>query len=58
MIGADWIVEKLISGNNESGGRVSGSLAFASGIDMFIDGLLLGISFVIGEKQGIMITIA
>jgi ZIP family zinc transporter len=58
MIGADWIVEKLISGNNEVRGRGSGTLAFASGVDMLIDGLLLGISFGIGKKQGIMITIA
>jgi ZIP family zinc transporter len=58
MIGAEWLVEKLIAGNNEVGGRGSGGLAFASGIDMFIDGLLLGVSFGIGKKQGIMITIA
>jgi ZIP family zinc transporter len=58
MIGAEWLVEKLIAANNEVGGRGSGGLAFASGIDMFIDGLLLGVSFGIGKKQGIMITIA
>jgi ZIP family zinc transporter len=58
MIGAGRLVEKLTGGNSEVGGRGSGSLAFASGIDMVIDGLLLGVSFGIGDKQGIMITIA
>jgi ZIP family zinc transporter len=58
MIGAERVMEKLIGGNNEVGGAGSEGLAFASGIDMFIDGLLLGVSFGIGEKQGIMITIA
>lgn len=58
MIGAGRLVEKLIGGNNEVEAIGSGGLAFASGIDMFIDGLLLGVSFGIGEKQGIMITIA
>lgn len=58
MIGADSVVEKLISSNNDVGGTGSGTLALASGIDMFIDGLLLGISFGIGKAQGIMITIA
>jgi ZIP family zinc transporter len=58
MIGTGWLVEKLIGGSKEVEAMGSGSLAFASGIDMFIDGLLLGVSFGIGEKQGIMITIA
>jgi zinc transporter, ZIP family len=58
MIGAGRLIEKLIGGNNEVEGAGSRGLAFASGIDMFIDGLLLGVSFGIGEKQGIMITIA
>ena len=58
MIGAEWLIETLIAGNNQVGGRGSKSLAFASGIEMFIDGLLLGISFGIGKKQGIMIAIA
>jgi ZIP family zinc transporter len=58
MIGAGRLVEKLIGGKNEVEAMGSGGLAFASGIDMVIDGLLLGVSFGIGEKQGIMITIA
>ena len=58
MIGAEWFIEKLTIGNSQVGVRGSGGLAFASGIDMFIDGLLLGVSFGIGKKQGTMIAIA
>lgn len=58
MIGAERLIEKLTGAGDRVGGRSSGGLALASGIDMFVDGLLLGVSFGIGEKQGIMITIA
>jgi ZIP family zinc transporter len=58
MIGAGRILDKLTSGISGSQRAGSRSLAFASGIDMFIDGLLLGVSFGIGKRQGIMITIA
>jgi ZIP family zinc transporter len=36
----------------------SGGLVIASGIDVFIDGLLIGVSFDVGLKAGIIITIA
>lgn len=58
MIGAGQIIEKLTGRNKESQRAGAPSLALASGIDMFIDGLLLGVSFGIGKRQGIMITIA
>ncbi len=36
----------------------SGGLVIAAGIDVFIDGLLIGVSFDVGLKAGIIITIA
>jgi|SRR5579859_3560429 len=37
--------------------KVSGSLLFAAGIDLVIDGLMLGIGFAAGAKEGILLTI-
>ena len=36
----------------------SSGLVIASGVDVFIDGLLIGVSFDVGIKEGIIITIA
>lgn len=58
MICAGQLIEKLIGDESEVGGASSLGLALASGTDLFIDGLLLGISFGVGQKQGIIITIA
>lgn len=40
--------------------RASGRFAMlsASGIDIFIDGLVLGLAFIAGEKAGILLTVA
>lgn len=46
-------VSEKIEGRGGSGG-----LVIASGVDVFIDGLLIGVSFDLGLKAGIIITIA
>lgn len=58
MIGAGRLIEKILGAGDRGVGGSSAGLALASGIDTLIDGLLLGVSFGIGEKEGIMITIA
>jgi ZIP family zinc transporter len=42
----------------KNGVQVSGSLIAASAVDISIDGLMLGIGFAAGAKQGILLTIA
>lgn len=41
-------------------GRATGRMAFlvATGIDIFIDGLVLGLSFLAGDQAGLLLTIA
>ena len=50
------IVRKVSEKFEVSGG--SGGLVIASGVDVFIDGLLIGVSFDVGLKAGIIVTIA
>ncbi len=38
--------------------RIPTSLLAAVGIDLLIDGFLVGISFAVGEKQGLLLTLA
>lgn len=57
MLAARWFMGRLEK-NRESGEKGSGGLLIASGVDVFIDGLLVGISFEIGLREGIIITLA
>jgi len=50
------LVRKVSEKYEGSGG--SGGLVIASGVDVFIDGLLIGVSFDVGLKAGIIVTIA
>ena len=52
MLAVRWITERV------EGERGSGGLVIAAGVDVFIDGLLMGVSFDVGLKAGIIITIA
>jgi zinc transporter, ZIP family len=52
-----WTRE-LEKGGSGSGKNGSGGLFIASGVDVFIDGLLVGISFEVGSREGVIITIA
>lgn len=51
------VLMMLLQHLNERSGSRSGMLT-AIGIDIFIDGLVLGISFAAGAKTGIMLTLA
>jgi len=52
MLVVRWGAEKF------EGKQGSGGLVIAAGVDVFIDGLLMGVSFDVGLKTGIIITIA
>jgi len=52
MLVVRWGAEKF------EGGQGSGGLVIAAGVDVFIDGLLMGVSFDVGLRAGIIITIA
>jgi ZIP family zinc transporter len=61
MLVVRWLTGKLEREEADgSGGRAGGSggLVAASAVDVFIDGLLMGVSFDVGLKEGIIITIA
>ncbi|MCG8651032.1 MAG: hypothetical protein MI861_14435 [Pirellulales bacterium] len=49
-----------ITAKTEKGGgtKGSGSLVTSAGLDIFIDGLLMGVSFSIGVTQGLILTLA
>ena len=57
MIGLKRLIDKIGESKKKKDDGSTG-LLMASGIDMFIDGLLVGVSFSVGVKQGVMITIA
>jgi ZIP family zinc transporter len=55
------LVKELTGGHDHSHDKTPGTpwgLLVAIGIDLFIDGLLIGIAFVSGEKGGVLIAIA
>ena len=58
MLGIRAWSERSSKKDSENGERVSGSLVAASAVDIVIDGLMLGIGFAAGAKQGILLTIA
>ncbi|MEQ9619458.1 MAG: transporter [Deltaproteobacteria bacterium] len=57
MLAVRWAMGRLEK-KRETGKKGAGGLLVASGVDVFIDGLLVGISFDIGLREGIIITIA
>ena len=40
------------------GAGIPRSLLFATGVDLIIDGLMLGIGFAAGQKEGVLLTVA
>ena len=57
MLGMKWLTEKLLP--REKGGNLPPfSLIVTVGLDVFIDGLIVGIGFAIGSKEGILLTLA
>lgn len=57
MLGLRWVIARLEQ-TNEPKGRTPTGLVGAVGIDMFVDGLLVGVSIVAGARQGVLVTIA
>ena len=57
MLGIKWISERRGQFGLLEGGK-SSSLVFAAGIDYVVDGLLVGIGFVLGAKSGGLLTFA
>lgn len=49
---------RLEAGTEDKGSAIRTSLLLASGLDIALDGLLIGVSFVAGERQGVLVTIA
>ncbi len=59
MLGLRWITEsKLETGHTGQGNRMPTALLVATGIDIILDGLLVGIGFGAGEKEGKLLVIA
>lgn len=58
MLIARWSMGRLEKKRSGAGKRGPGGLLIASGVDVFIDGLLVGISFEVGLREGIIITVA
>jgi zinc transporter, ZIP family len=60
-VGLMLLIKQLTGGHshdNEKSQGIPWNLLIAVAIDLFIDGLLIGIAFVAGEKGGILVTIA
>lgn len=52
-------VKHFFEGNEQEGGsKNNSSLVTAMGIDVALDGLLIGLGFAAGQKQGLLLTIA
>lgn len=58
MLLVSFVMDKFEQKESSEHSRGSGGLVVASGIDVFIDGLLMGVSFDVGIKEGVIITIA
>lgn len=58
MLGIRAWSERSDKKDSENSKQVSGSLIAASSVDIVVDGVMLGIGFAAGGKQGILLTIA
>lgn len=58
MLGVRLWSEKRAKKNLEKSETASGSLIVATAVDIVVDGLMLGIGFAAGAKQGILLTVA
>ena len=55
---AAMLVIRAMTETKEKASKASGGLLFATAVDISIDGLILGIGFAAGAKQGILLTLA
>lgn len=44
--------------SNDSGGKTRYSLIVAVGVDVFVDGMLIGVGFALGQRQGLLLVFA
>jgi ZIP family zinc transporter len=51
-------LQKQETHSDEAGGSISRAFVITMGIDIFIDGCLIGIGFRAGEKEGTLLTVA
>lgn len=58
MLGVRIRSERRREENSEKGGSTSRSLIIATAVDIGVDGLMLGVGFAAGAKQGVLLTIA
>lgn len=58
MLFVRWYMGRLEKKGSAAGKKGPGGLIVASGVDVLIDGLLVGISFEVGVREGIIITAA
>lgn len=57
MLGMKWLLRRFVPGG-EGADAPPTSMAITIGIDIFIDGLLIGIGFTAGAEVGVLLTIA
>lgn len=57
MLGLKALTKRL-PGQDAGAGRFPTSLLFILGVDIALDGILIGVGFAAGEKQGLLLTIA
>lgn len=58
MLAVKFFVEKLEGKDGEESSKLPTGLLVAMGIDLLIDGLLLGVGFAAGNKEGILLSVA
>lgn len=57
MLGVKALTERIERSDGQTGGRKAG-LLIAVGIDVFLDGLLIGVGFAAGERVGTLLVVA
>lgn len=58
MLGLRHVTQQLKPHDNPQKRRVPLSLVFAVGLDLLVDGLLIGLGFTAGENVGVLLTLA
>lgn len=56
MVGMKWVTHR--SGQVKTGQAKPMSLVFSAGVDYLVDGLVIGVGFVLGAKAGGLLTVA
>lgn len=51
-------ISRRAEASDKSGGKVRFSLIAAVGVDVFVDGMLIGVGFILGQRQGVFLAFA